>query len=109
MQSHFPSSKDQALIQIVDSALVDVARRSGKWLACGPGCTQCCAGVFPINQLDAARLRRGLSALEMGAPEREARIRERARESVVLLSPHFPGDTVSGVLDEGEEATQKFS
>jgi Fe-S-cluster containining protein len=109
MQSHFPSSKDQALIQIVDSALIDVAHRSGQWLVCGPGCTQCCIGVFPINQLDAARLRRGLRALEMTAPDRAARVRERARESVARLSSDFPGDPVSGVLDEGEEATQKFS
>jgi Fe-S-cluster containining protein len=109
MRPPFQSSGDQALIQIVDFALGEATRRSGKWLACGPGCTQCCVGVFPINQLDAARLRRGLSALEMGAPERAAGIRERARESVARLSPHFPGDAVNGVLDEGEEATQKFS
>ena len=82
MQSHFPSSKDQALIQIVDSALDDVARRSGQWLVCGPGCTQCCIGVFPINQLDAARLRRGLAALQTKAPERADRIRQRSREAV---------------------------
>jgi len=109
MQSHFPSSKDQALIQIVDSALEDVARRSGKWLVCGPGCTQCCVGVFPINQLDAARLQRGLRALEMDAPERAAHIRERARESVARLAPDFPGDPVSGILHEGEEAAEQFS
>src|ERR1700704_6448056 len=109
MQSRFPSSKDQALIQIVDSALVDVARRSGRWLVCGPGCTQCCIGVFPINQLDAARLRRGLAALQIKAPERAGRIRQRSREAVVRLSPNFPGDAASGVLDEREEAAQRFS
>ena len=97
------------MIQIVDFALGEATRRSGKWLACGPGCTQCCVGVFPINQLDAARLRRGLIALEMDAPERAARVRERARESVARLSSDFPGDPVSGILHEGEEATQKFS
>lgn len=109
MRSHFPSSGDQALIQIVDSALDDVARRSGKWLVCRPGCTQCCVGAFPINQLDAARLRRGLSELEIKAPERAAGIRQRSREAVVRLSSGFPGDPVSGILHEGEEATQKFS
>jgi Fe-S-cluster containining protein len=97
------------LIQIVDSALGDVARRSGKWLVCGPGCTQCCIGVFPINQLDAARLRRGLAALETKAPERAAQIRKRARAAVARLSSDFPGDTVSGVLAEGQEEAQKFS
>ena len=109
MQSHFPSSKDQALIQIVDFALEDVARRSGKWLVCGPGCTQCCIGAFAINQLDAARLQRGLAALEVDAPERAARIRERARESVARLAPDFPGDPASGVLREGQEAAEQFS
>jgi Fe-S-cluster containining protein len=104
-----PQAKDQALIQIVDSALAEAARRSGKWLVCRPGCTQCCIGVFPINQLDALRLRRGLADLERRAPERADRVRERSREAVVRLSPDFPGDPVSGLLDEGEEASQRFA
>ena len=29
--------EDQKLIQIVDSALAEATRRSGKWLACRPG------------------------------------------------------------------------
>src|SRR5258707_5058146 len=93
---------DGALIQIVDAALADVAGRSGEWLVCRPGCTQCCMGVFPINQLDAFRLRRGLADLEKRAPERAAKVRQRARESVARLSPEFPGELVSGVLHEGE-------
>ncbi len=109
MRNAFPSSGDQKLIQIVDSALADVTRRSGKWLVCRPGCTQCCIGVFSINQLDASRLRRGLSDLEKKAPERAARVRRQARESVTRLSPEFPGDPISGVLDEGEEAEQQLA
>lgn len=109
MPTRFPSRGDQKLIQIVDSALADATRKSGKWLACRPGCTQCCIGAFSINQLDAVRLRRGLADLEKRAPERAARIRRRARESVARLSPDFPGDAASGVLDEGEEAEQKFA
>jgi len=109
VRNAFPSSGDQTLIQIVDSALADVTRRSGKWLVCRKGCTQCCIGVFSINQLDASRLRRGLSDLEKKAPERAARVRRRARESVARLSGEFPGDTLSGVLDEGEEAEQRFA
>ena len=104
-----PPAKDQVLIQIVDSALAEVARRSGEWLVCRPGCTQCCIGVFPINQLDAVRLRRGLADLEKVEPQRASRIRERARESVACLSPSFPGDPVSGVLDEGDDAAALFS
>ncbi len=56
MRGGFPTRGDQKLIQIVDSALADATRRSGKWLACRPGCTQCCIGAFAINQLDALRL-----------------------------------------------------
>jgi hypothetical protein len=52
---------DHELVQILDAALADTARRSGEWLVCKPGCTQCCVGVFAINQLDAARLQQGLA------------------------------------------------
>src|SRR5271156_2753304 len=98
------SVKDRELIQIVDSALAEAARRSGEWLVCRPGCTQCCIGVFAINQLDAVRLRQGLADLEKRAPQRAERVRGRARESVARLSPEFPGDPVSGVLDGGDDA-----
>ena len=109
MGKGFPSRGDQKLIQIVDAALVYVTQRSGKWLACRPGCTQCCVGAFSINQLDALRLRRGLTEMETLEPARAARIRKRARESVARLSPEYPGDPESGVLDEGEEAEQRFA
>ena len=108
MRSHFPSRGDQKLIQIVDSALANATQRSGKWLACRPGCTQCCIGAFLINQLDALRVKRGLADLEKRAPDRAARIRERARESVSRLSPQFPGDPVTGQLHEGADAEQQF-
>jgi Fe-S-cluster containining protein len=103
------SAKDQELIQIVDSALAETARRSGEWLVCRPGCTQCCIGAFPINQLDALRLRRGLADLDLRSPERAMGVRSRAREAVARLSGDFPGDRVSGILDEGDGAAQRFS
>jgi Fe-S-cluster containining protein len=108
MGSSLPS-RDQKLIQIVDAALADVTRRGGAWLACRLGCTQCCIGVFTINQLDALRLRRGLADLEQLAPERAARVRQRSRESVARLSPEFPGDPVSGILHEGQAAEDQFA
>ncbi len=108
MPSSFPVRGDQKLIQIVDSALADVTQRSGGWLVCRPGCTQCCIGAFAINQLDALRLRRGLADLEKRDSKRAERIRKRARESMDRLSPDFPGDLVSGILDEGEEAERRF-
>src|SRR6202451_4788639 len=109
MLKHSFAVNDRTLVQIVDSALADSARRSGKWLVCRPGCTQCCVGVFTINQLDAARLREGLAQLEDSAPERARRVRERAREAVSRLSRDFPGDPTSGLLDEGEDAEQRFA
>jgi Fe-S-cluster containining protein len=104
----FPPVGDRKLIQIVDAALADAARRSGDWLVCRPGCTQCCRGAFAINQLDALRLERGLADLEAQAPRRAARIRQRARDAVTRLSGEFPGDPVTGLLDEREESILRF-
>jgi Fe-S-cluster containining protein len=104
----FPSSGDNKLIQIVDAALLEAARKSGEWLACRSGCTQCCIGVFAINQLDAARLRRGLAEFESRAPERAAAVRERARDAVKRLAKDFPGDPATGILGESEEARRRF-
>jgi Fe-S-cluster containining protein len=108
VRTHFPVAGDQKLVQIVDSALTETAGRSGKWLACRPGCTQCCVGVFTINQLDALRLQRGFAELESSAPDRAEAIRQRARESVARLKPGFPGDADTGLLDAGEEAARRF-
>lgn len=108
MGSTIPARRDSQLIQIVDAALKDVTRRSGNWIACRRGCTQCCIGPFPINQLDAWRLRKGLAELNRVKPEQAARIRERARASVERLAASFPGDSATGILDEGEEAQRLF-
>jgi Fe-S-cluster containining protein len=100
---------DQQLVQIVDAALKEAARKSGDWLVCRKGCTQCCYGPFPISQLDAARLRHGLSELERSDPERVRRLRERAREAVKRLTPDFPGDPKTGILSDDEEAETRFA
>lgn len=105
---------DSRLIQIVDAALADAARRSGEWLVCRPGCTQCCVGVFAINQLDAARLEQGLVRLQKTDPQRAARIRSRARDAVARLAAEYPGDANTGmldaeVLDEGSGAEERFA
>src|ERR1700740_2161475 len=98
MPCHAPA-RDQELVQIVNGALADAFQKSSKWLACKPGCSQCCHGVFAINQLDAIRLRRGFAELEAQDPERAGRIRRRALDTVARLSEDYPGDPVSGVLD----------
>ena len=83
-------SADRKLVQIVDAALAETARKSGEWLVCRKGCTQCCFGPFPISQLDAVRLRKGLADLEASDPGRAADVRERAKLAVTRLSPSFP-------------------
>jgi len=99
---------DRALIQIIDSAHAEAARRSGAWLACRPGCSQCCIGVFPISQLDVLRLQAGLEDLKQDDPARAARVVARARESVERLRDGFPGDTLTGLLTESDEAEARF-
>jgi len=100
----------QQLIQIVNSALADAFQKSSKWLACKPGCSQCCVGVFAINQLDAIRLRKGLAELEQRDSQRAARIRERVNATVARLSPDFPGDLATGLLntDDSDEACKQW-
>ncbi|HUN88682.1 MAG TPA: YkgJ family cysteine cluster protein [Terriglobales bacterium] len=100
--------RDRELVQIVDRALADAVGRAGTWLACRPGCTQCCHGPFPISQLDAARLQVGLAELQRNDPERASRVRARAGESVARLTPAFPGDRETGILAEGEGAQLAF-
>jgi Fe-S-cluster containining protein len=107
MGSRLPPG-DQKLVQIIDSALADTARRSGEWLVCKLGCTQCCMGAFTVNQLDALRLQRGLAELEVTDPARAAQVRERARASISRFSQDFPGDRKTGILDEGETAEALF-
>ena len=106
--ARFPAAGDRKLIQIVDAALADTVRRSGDWLVCRPGCTQCCLGAFAINQLDALRLQRGLADLQGRAPERAARIRQRARDAVRRWRGEFPGDPVTGLLDESRESIRRL-
>ena len=109
MSCHPLPDGDRTLVQIVDSALVDAALRSGAWLVCRPGCTQCCVGVFAINQLDATRLRRGLLALEEKDPQRADRVRSRAREAAARLSPSFPGNPATGLLGQGQAFEKRFA
>ncbi len=103
------AAADQQLVQIVDAALAGAAHKSGEWLVCRPGCTQCCIGPFPISQLDAARLRQGLVELGADDPQRAIRVRDRARDSVARLSPGFPGDPTTGILAEDAEAEARFA
>ena len=81
----------QTLIQIVDAALAEAARKAGPWLVCRPGCFECCLGPFAITPEDADRLREGLASID---PERAKRVRQRAREY-----PESAGDEPCPALD----------
>src|SRR6478752_6536277 len=102
----FPS--DHELVQILDASLADAARRSGAWLVCHAGCTQCCIGAFAINQLDAQRLRGGLADLKITAPSRAADVERRAADYIARLSADFPGNAITGILAEDEESKTRF-
>lgn len=108
MRSSLPKA-DQKLVQIVEAALSNAARKSGDWLVCRKGCTQCCYGAFPISQLDAWRLRKGLNDLESSAPKRAAQVRRRAQQAVERLSATFPGNPQNGILAEDEDAEAAFA
>jgi len=101
-------ARDHELIQIVDAALADAARRAGEWLVCRPGCTQCCVGAFAINALDVSRLREGFAELKRGDPARAEQVQVRAQAYIHRITPQFPGDPESGKLDESEEAEARF-
>jgi Fe-S-cluster containining protein len=102
------------LPQIVDAALASTTLRSGEHLVCRPGCTQCCIGVFPIAQQDAARLRDGLISLTQSDPARAGRIHTRVAASLARLDPWFPGGrdpgdpSTYGILSEDEQASTLF-
>jgi len=100
---------DQKLVQIVDAALAEASRKSGDGLVCRKGCTQCCYGPFPISQLDAWRLRKGLNELESNDPKRAAQVRQRAQQAVKRLSANFPGNPQNGILAEDEDAEAAFA
>ena len=106
--SPLPSGESR-LIQIVDLALAETARKSGAWLVCRPGCTQCCFGVFPISQLDALRLRHGMAEMMASDPVGAAAIHDRARQAVVRLSSSFPGNAATGLIGKNVEDQQRFA
>jgi len=83
------------LLPIIDNALASTTARSGDWLACKPGCHQCCVGVFPISQLDAENLRIALAAAD---PITAGHILTRAHAARARLTRDFPGNPVTGEL-----------
>ncbi len=104
--------RDSELVQIMDATFADAAQRAGTWLACRPGCTQCCHGAFAINALDAARLHAGMAALRQSEPERVTRMEARTQSWIAEFGVQFPGDAATGILgstDAEREAFEQFA
>jgi Fe-S-cluster containining protein len=99
---------DRELVQIMDAAFADAARRAGERLVCRPGCTQCCHGAFAINRLDVLRLREGMGTLERKEPAVAAEIKRRAEEWIAFYGADFPGDLETGVLGTRDEDRSRF-
>jgi len=97
--------RDSGLVQIVDAALADAAQRAGSWLACRPGCTQCCHGAFPIHALDVLRLQ---AAMDAADPQTAEALRQRARAWLEAYGPDFPGDPATGILGTSDEEQARF-
>lgn len=66
-------------------------------LPCSQGCCKCCIGIFPITQLDALELRRGLNLLP---PDHKTAIVTRAREQIASLELAYPDLRSTPNLDE---------
>lgn len=99
---------DTELVQIANGFLADAAKRAGRWLACRPGCTQCCHGAFPINALDAARLRAGMETLRVEDPARAEAVERRAQAWITEHGAAFPGNAETGRLGSTDEAQAAF-
>jgi Fe-S-cluster containining protein len=104
---HLPVG-DAQLVQIMDAALAEATQLAADWLACRPGCTQCCHGAFAINALDAERLHTGMQALHAADPSTAMAIEARAQSWLAEFGPDFPGDSVSGLLGKSEEEQTRF-
>src|SRR5579863_5742858 len=99
---------DSELVQILDASLAEAARRAGPWLACRPGCTQCCHGAFDINALDVLRLRAGMKELRTTQPGLAADLERRARAWLAEYLPSFPGDRKTGLLGDSDADRSRF-
>jgi Fe-S-cluster containining protein len=99
---------DRVLLGSIAASLAEAARRSGPWLVCRLGCTQCCLGPFAITQLDALRLRWGLRQLRIADPARAAALERRAAAYTEAITPLYPGDPTTGALFEEDQLPDSF-
>ena len=101
-------ARDSELVQIMDAAFADAARRAGPMLVCRPGCTQCCHGAFAINELDVQRLAAGMETLRDEKPNLADDLQRRARNWLYEHGSAFPGDPKTGRLGDAEDDRARF-
>jgi Fe-S-cluster containining protein len=99
---------DDELLGLVDAEMAEARDKAGPLFRCGPGRTDCCRGLFPVNLLDARRLQRGLLALARREPARAQAVRRRAERAVRRLARDFPGDPSTGLFGGDEGAEESF-
>lgn len=90
---------DCELLSRIGTTMAEAIQKSGHWIVCRPGCTECCMGPFEITGLDAVRLRKGLAALQQVNPARAAQVEERARNYVATIGKSNSGDFPSFLDD----------
>ena len=85
--------------------MAEAVRRGGEWIACRPGCFECCLGPFSISHSDAERLREGMAHLDATA---RSRVRARTEAYVAAIRsydedglPEGMDDTPCPALDPG--------
>lgn len=99
-------TEDEAFLAEIDRVMEGAADRCGSAWGCGPGRADCCKGPFPIRQLDAWRLRKGLVRLARRNEESAHRILGRTRAWLVAAREHAADeldDLAAGELDDDQE------
>ena len=76
--------------------MAEAVRRGGAWIACRPGCCECCIGPFSISQSDAARLREGMARLDSAIAQRA---RDRARNYIAAIHSYDEDGLPEGMDD----------
>jgi len=66
----------QEIVAAVDAEFARNRELHGDKIRCKPGCTECCHQIFPITEIEAAVISRGLQALDAQA---RAALEQRAR------------------------------
>ncbi len=75
------------LLRDIDGWFARCIERSGDQIACRPGCSGCCRGLFEVSLLDAALLQSGFTVLVDSVKEQ---VLTKARARVVELQQRWP-------------------